>query len=70
MSIIVHAECRNFYCELHYAECRSKEALLKCKSEYGGPPCTNLFISAAFYIESIIYLSYKTSFKLQGGQLY
>jgi hypothetical protein len=31
------------------------EVLLKGKAQYSWPPCTNLFRSAPFYIENIIY---------------
>jgi hypothetical protein len=48
------------------------EFLLKEKDEYGWPPCTNLFISAAFNIENIsslftkrAILMYLTSLEMQ-----
>jgi hypothetical protein len=39
-----------------------KETLLKGKAQYSWPPCTNLFRSAPFYIENIIYIFNKTSY--------
>jgi len=39
-----------------------REVLLKGKTQYGWPPCTNQFRSAPFYIENIINLFYKTSY--------
>jgi hypothetical protein len=40
---------------------RSREAYYKGKAQYSWPPCTYWFRSAPFYIENIIYLSYKTT---------
>jgi hypothetical protein len=39
----------------------AKEPLLKGKSQYIWPPCTNLFRSAAFDIENVISF-YRTSY--------
>jgi hypothetical protein len=40
----------------------AREALLKGKAQYSGPPCPDYFRSAGFYIENIIYLCFKTSY--------
>jgi hypothetical protein len=40
----------------------TSETLLKGKAQYSWPPCTNLFISAPFYIENSIYIFNKTSY--------
>ncbi len=40
----------------------SREALLKGKSLYGLPPCTNLLTPAHFYIGNIILFCYKASY--------
>jgi hypothetical protein len=48
--------CRLFCVEL------SRKVLLKGKTQYGWPPCTNRFRSAPLYIENIINLFYKTSY--------
>jgi len=41
---------------------KTREALLKGKVLYSWPICTNLFRSAPFYIENIIYILNKTSY--------
>jgi hypothetical protein len=41
---------------------RSREALLKEKAQYGWPPSTYKFISAVCYIQTAIFLHYKTSY--------
>ncbi len=40
----------------------AKETLLKGKALYSWPPNTNLYRSAPFYIENIIYIFNKTSY--------
>ena len=39
----------------------TREALLKGKVQYSWPLCTNLFRSAPFYIENIIFILNETS---------
>ncbi len=39
----------------------ARENFMKGKAQYSSPPCTNLFRSAPFYIEIIIYIFIKTS---------
>ncbi len=41
---------------------KCRETLLKGKAKYSWPPCANLFSSAPFDIENIIYIFNKTSY--------
>ncbi len=40
----------------------ARETLLKGKAQYSSPPCTNLFRSAPFCIENVIYILNKTRY--------